>query len=243
MQEDHLLSTEENIARVDFTLLAIVRAWNAPWTPDSHMSYQPQFRQAIETVALCTHRLGMPNELVHHIGAFMHRDWWDDERKTCFDYDCQAEQVTKNMKRKITAAQAGKLPSPGPEVCISCPSCRQTHYCSKEHRESDYKEGHKNQCGTAPYCAPSKEEGDLFAALFGEKGAPELPAAPLAHSEDADDVVDMDVGDDDDDEGSWESIDSDEEDEDELDNGESQPTKTRLIQQFFKKEVYSKRKY
>jgi hypothetical protein len=236
-----LLSTEENTARVDFTLLAMVRAWNAPWSPDSHMSYQPQFRQAIETVALCTHRLGMPIELVHHIGAFMHRDLWDDERKTCFFYDCQSDQVEKNMKRKLAAAQAGKLPLPGPEACMSCPGCHQTHYCSKEHLERDAKEGHKNQCGTAPYCAPSKEEGDLFAALFGGKGALNLPAAPITHSKDADDVVDMDV--DDDDEGSWESIDSDEEEEDELDNGESQPTKTRLIQQFFKKEVYSKRKH
>jgi hypothetical protein len=223
---------------IDCTLLAMVRAWNAPWSPESHMSYQPQFRHAINTVALCTHRLGMPNELVHHIGEFMHRDWWDDERKTCFDYDCQAEQVMKNMKRKFGAAQAGKLPSPGPVACISCPGCHQTHYCSKEHRESDYKEGHKNQCGTVPFCAPSKEEVDLFAALFGGKGAPELPAATLAHSEDGDDVADMDV--DDDDEGSWESIDSDEEDE--LDNGEIQPTKTRLIYKFFKN-VYSKRKH
>jgi hypothetical protein len=232
IKEDHILGTEENKAMVDFTLLALVRAWNAPWSPESHMSYQPQFRQAITTVALCTHRLGMPNELVRHIGEFMHRDWWDDERKMCFDYDCQVEQVAKNMKRKFAAGQTGKLQPP---ACIPCPSCHLCNYCDLEDLDSDYKDGHKNLCGTAPFCPPSKEENDLFAALFGsDSSAQELAAPTHAHTEDAD------VNDDDDDEGSWESMDSDEE---ELDSDATKPTKTRLILQFFKKEVYSKRKH
>lgn len=243
-----MLSTQELEARVDFSTLALVRAWDAPWSPQSHMSFQPLFRAAVKTLGLCTHRLGMPNELVHRISEFMHRDWWHDERKTCFDYECQVEQVGKSWKRKVTSRLKGVSPPSGPTACVSCPGCRLTNYCSNEHLEVDFKGGHKNHCGLVPFCAPTKEETGLFASLFPDddvtgvtqgSGDPGIDIMEEDGGGDADtmeeDVVVGDATDGDDD---WESIDSDEED---MGDADAQATNTQLIHQFFKKAVYNKR--
>lgn len=238
-----MLDGEELEARVDLTLLALVRTWDAPWTPESHMSYQPQFRKAVCTLALCTHRLGIPNELVHRISAFMHRDWWCDERNTCFDFECRVEMAGRDLLKSYAARQSQPITAGVtiPRACVLCPSCGVSRYCSQEHRERDHKSEHKSVCGKAPYCAPTKEETNLFAALFG--GGSDIGTAQGSDAVtvrvdaiDGDEVV---VEEDDDDD--WESIDSDEVEEPE--DTAVQRTKTQLIHQFFKREVYNKRNY
>jgi hypothetical protein len=91
----HKLSCEEVRVRYDFTLMALLRVWNSSWTPATHKSFQPGFKQAIRTFALCTNRLNLPNEIVERVGTFLNRSWWPDNRRRCWSHACQVDQVSR----------------------------------------------------------------------------------------------------------------------------------------------------
>jgi hypothetical protein len=132
---------------LDFnTLLAMVRAWNAPFGPQTvTCPLSTAVSTAAENAALSLIGLECPTN-VHHIGAFCIETGVDDERKTCFD-DRQAEQADEEYAVKFTAAQPGSYVT-WAEACISCPEGHQSITVPRRSTESDYKRGLYR--GTAP---------------------------------------------------------------------------------------------
>jgi hypothetical protein len=74
LKNDHFLTHDELKARHDFSLLLLVRAWQAPWNPESHMSFQPEFRKAVETIFLCSKKRGFPVGVGRSILSFLDRE-------------------------------------------------------------------------------------------------------------------------------------------------------------------------
>jgi MYND finger len=249
-QDDHVLSNGEINARYDFTLLLLQRAWQAPWSPASHASFQPGFRDAVKAVALCTHSLGFPHETMMTICSFFNREWWDDSRKQCWNFECLGDQSLKSIERRVAG---GTVPDTGPTRFEHCPHCHVAVYCSKECRDKDYKLGHKKKCNRPPLLsrAPDSEELELCSAILESCDAPlpafltsnnkePIPKPFVANHPDIDAKVENDcdgmVEDDDDDDGSWETLES----EDDRDGqNEAELSKTARIHKYFKEKVYS----
>jgi hypothetical protein len=237
-KDAHQLSFDELKARYNFTIMALLRAWDAPWTPATHRSFQPEMQVAVRTFALCTHRLNFPNEIVQKVASFLNRTWWPDSRRQCWSFDCQLDQIGKQMSRRIQ-----KRPAKNKSVvCQPCSGCGVAWYCSKRCKGEDMKAGHKRVCETI-FSTGSPEDDVLFRKVFKN----ELPAF-ISVVQESGDVEALDssfdgrragesevvVVEGDDDDGSWESMDTDEEDE--TDEG-SMSSKTKAICQYFKAKV------
>ena len=201
------------VACYDFSLLMLVREWNKPWTPQSHLSFSIQHRQAISSLALCAHRFGVPASIVEIVNAFLPRSWWHDERMTCWCHDCQLNQLAQLYREKISSRTSNwngkELPrsesatqSRPRKALTPCPGCGVAAVCSKDHLKRLHKEGHKRQCGLPPFRPPFGKEDNLFVREVFEGNYDALDdndvkaEADLKVEEDAD---------------SWESVDSNEE--------------------------------
>jgi hypothetical protein len=220
-----VLTQEELRDRFDFTTLSLQCAWNEPWTPESHPSFQPDFRTAVHQVALCLHSKGLPRELHGHIVQCFNREWWPDERRQCWQYDCILEQVRRQEECKVMGEVYVRPPV---EFC----DCRMTAYCSRGPcRGLDWKDGHKRVCNRPPCRRPTTEDFRFCQAIrnnepYTEEGAV-LPAASSADIE-----WEATEGEDDEDDDDWESVDSDEAMEEPTD---PTPNVTRAIVDYFKK--------
>lgn len=227
--------------------MLLLRAWQAPWSPTTHASFQPDFRNAAKAVALCTHKLGFPHEIVSGICSFLNRDWWDDSRKQCWSYDCRSEMNFKILSPKKSEQCTSDTKT---EALEYCPNCRVALYCSKNCREKDYKETHKKRCCRPPFrtTLPDYEELQLCVEIL-QTGDTSLPQFLTARSTAAIDNVrqasmfpsstNQSIGDenvdDDSDAGSWETVGSDEG----ADDTEMSPiTKTTRIYKYFKETAY-----
>jgi hypothetical protein len=226
-----VLTEVETRAWNDFNMFALINAWNAPWSPERHMSYPPGFREAISTLARCTHYVGIPNVLNTRIFEFLNREWWPDQRRQCFQYDCQLEQCMKYFQAKDIARPIQKAA----DSVTHC-KCHVVAYCSKNCRDKDRKDGHQKICGRPPLRIPTKEDARIFDAVRAFASGNHFTSSDVGVSTETLESEVVDDGDDGDN-GSWESVDSDDDGNVE---SEENNTRTHMIVQFFDRTCYRK---
>lgn len=207
--EDGFMEYSHLVACYDFSLMMLVREWNKPWTPQSHLSFSLPYRSAISSLALCAHRYGVPASIVEIVNSFLPRSWFHDERMCCWSNDCQLNQLAQLYREKISsrtsdwigeASRQPELPTtqsrPGKNL-TAC-GCKVAMVCCKDHLKRLRQDGHKRQCGLPPFRPPFSKEDNLFVREIFEGINVELC--------DEDDVSDVDQNEEDTD--SWESVDS-----------------------------------
>ena len=169
----HSLTKGELRARYDLSLLLLVRAWQAPWTPESHASFSPEFRRAVQTVALCTYRLQYPQDFIAHVASFLPRDAWPDPRQQCWSNDCCLLDSLNKASRIITgdnkvATSSAPAASSG-ALLKYCERCKFAPFCAnKDCYENEFKLGHKRICCRPPFLStpPDDEELQFCVDLF-----------------------------------------------------------------------------
>lgn len=224
-----MLKKGELRSGLDFSLMLLLRAWHAPWTPESHISFQPEFRRAAHTIMLATSRLSMPNDVGYKIIEFLRRDFWPDERAQCWNHECQFNQVVKLVEMKKIAEQHNGVS----RVFLTCPKCGVPNYCSESCRKTDWADYHRQLCNAPPNRIPGLEEERLCTKVFDEHAFECCPSATPTHvSENDDQEAESEMSDD---EGSWEDIDSDEDDVPE------ETTPSQIVFKFFKEQTYEPR--
>jgi hypothetical protein len=181
------------------TLLKLLQAWNSPWSPASHHSFQPQFKAAVRTLVLCAGRVGLPSDVGFHIAKFLPRSAWTDERDRCWCDDCAVDNAVCLMTWKL----GGLKPDQAPKLNVTRPCvCQIAMYKSSEHRRKHAGQ-HRKGCNKIPLRLPGREElllcNFVDAKLRGEE----------VHFEEAGPEIGNDEAEDD--EGSWESMDTDDE--------------------------------
>ena len=252
-----MLSYNDLCARNDLQLVLLQRAWQAPWSPETHASYQPAFRVAVETIAKSIHRLGFPHEIMLSICSCLHRDWWDDNRKQCWNYACMCEKSRKLISRKLAPGYNEASMDDYQTDPIQLEYCHRCHvaaYCCKNCKSRDFYLGHKSRCCPAMSKPPKDDEIQLYTKiLVGKDGKTNLPnflkswSHLNSHSienavsdEDVKTIDDNDIqieeNDGDNDDASWETMDSSEEEEEEendADVDESKMSITQLARKYF----------
>ena len=203
------------------------------------MSFQPSFRVAIKTVALCANRLNMPSEIALKVGSYLNRQWWHDDRCQCWSYDCSVESMARQLRQKRGGTGRSIQKN---KTCQPCSGCGLAWYCSKKCREDDFKTGHKKICGLPPWQVHcSAQEYSLHHSVFHGSSIPPYlvnekldiecgntePLSPSPKENNKDFEDDGACSDD----GSWESIES-AEDEAGSENA-SMSSRTRVICHFF----------
>ncbi|KAL9181415.1 hypothetical protein ACHAXT_010220 [Thalassiosira profunda] len=234
-EDDIRLDQGQLSARYDFTLLVFLRQWHSPWTPASHLSYSLPYRQAVSTLALCGHRIGVPSGITNLINSFLPRSWWPDDRRLCWCRDCQLDKLKASYRDKIRSRQsnwgseeekpsASNAKADNAPLLMTCQHCSVAMACSKEHLKYLHQDGHKRYCGLPPFQAPfGRDDNVLCKEVFGQKDE-----TTLLDSDDDGGNSD----DENDDDGSWESVDS---------NGEAEPvvqSRTDMIWSFFNDHSY-----
>jgi MYND finger len=214
---DDSLTCRELSVRHDFTLLLLLRAWQAPWTPETHASFQPQFRAAVETVAKATHKLGLPHS-----------------RKQCWCYACLVEKSTNSIAQKMSPEYPSANDTSVTGPLEYCPHCKVAMYCSKACRNNDYYIGHKARCGRPPMISnhPLSKELLLYSKILTNDGEDtSLPSFLLPYigrmkaiEEDVNDRSSCS-------DGSWETVSNS--DDDNASN-ENTISKTERISMFFR---------
>ena len=187
-------------AMYDFSVLMLRRAWNYPWTPDSHASFQKPFRQAIKTIALCAHRHGMPIDISITVNSYLSRDWWPDERSECWLYECQIDKLQNALFHKEESVIKQYL--------IKC-ECKVAHACSGKHMKSINREGHRRLCKTPPMRVPTAEDLAMCCQIVEKSSGDDF--LQEESNEEKIEICDLDNYDNGDEECEWESIASDEE--------------------------------
>ena len=210
--EDCFMEYSHLVSCYDFSLLMLVREWNKPWTPQSHLSFSIPYRNAVSTLALCAHRYGVPASIVEIVNSFLPRSWFHDERMCCWSNDCQLNQLAQLYREKISSRTSnwnGKAPlqselttqsRPG-RTLIGC-GCKVAMVCCKDHLKRLHQEGHKRQCGLPPFRPPFSKEDNLFVREIFEGSD-----VGLGDEDDGSDAVQNEE-----DTESWESVDSNAED-------------------------------
>jgi hypothetical protein len=231
LQENHVLTRGEQRARYDFSLMLLLKAWRAPWTAGSHLSFQPAFRDAARCVMLCAHRRRMPNEVGLRIVEFLGRDFWPDDRDQCWNSECQMTQLKKRFMQKRLERHSNNTVRDVPlAIAIqTCPICNIPRYCSKKCKTQDSKARHKRVCNAPLYPRLLAEEDFLISAVAEE--SPEQVAIMPTNSQQSNALSGDEIRDDDNDED-WIDVESDEE-------SEGTSTRTRRIYRFFKDNFYS----
>lgn len=221
-------------ARHDFSLVLLLRAWNSPWTVNSHHSFQKPVREVVKTLLLCANRIRMPTDIATHVSSYLRRDWWPDERSQCWYEECLTKGATQLLDQKLLQKDVSDL---RPQKSFHfCRECHVALYCSHGCARGDWRGGHKPLCGKPPYRIPGLEEDQLFQdvltvpeSALGEQMRQFLASRLGQHEE-------INVYDDD--SGSWESMDSDDDDE------AQSETVTEIVFRFFDKLSYrSQRAY
>jgi len=262
-EEGKDLSGYEIASRIDFSILMLQRAWNAPWTPKSHKTFSTHHKAAMKALAIIAWKFGMPNEISLRVNAFLPRSWWPDDRKQCWCHDCQLLDLSTSLRDKVTAREASSSQSPSlpqdvpqqlpatmhntslmrslptPKVSGSthltqCQCNSHVFYCSKEHRKFLMQDGHKRVCGMPPFRAHGIEEELLIREVFGK---PDAGAENNDHEMDEESNRDAEVCGSDD-ESCWESVGSDEEDDEYA--APIQRTRTEIIFKFFNSRSYNR---
>lgn len=215
--------------------MLLLSAWQAPWSIERHHSFQKPFRDAVRTLFLCANRIHMPTDVVSHICKFLPRDWWPDERVQCFSEECLEKQANKLLQQKLIHQITAKSPKSKrtPKPFAKCPGCSVASYCCNEHRQSDYRDGHKAACGNPPCKIPGQKEMELLNNILciqKELGSPVFNDEVVQMVES---MFNTSVVADDDSSGSWESVDTDEEE----DGGQSDSI-TNVVHKFFERECY-----
>lgn len=154
---DYFFKSEENInltkkyvrSRYDMSLLLLHREWEISWTPESHLSFHAPYRKALQTMTLIAHRHGFPLDLCRAINSFIKRDWWYDERRSCWMYECQVSAIQGKLD---------KMPERVSKHYMICSSCMLASACSRKHLSNIHHEGHRRQCGFPPMRVPTKED-------------------------------------------------------------------------------------
>ena len=226
-------------ARYDFSLVLLLCAWNAPWSVESHHSFQEPFRKTVRTLFLCANRVHMPTDIALHVCKFLRRDWWPDERAQCFSEECLAKRASKLVHQKLIHGVTGTLPKRRVQKFYTfCPGCSVAWYCCEDHRQSDYRDGHKALCGKPPYRIPGQQERELLNDVLCLQQR--LPS-PLILNEKTERLIESQlqctIGTEDDGSGSWESIDSEAEVEE-----EASDLITDVIHKFFERECYRRQR-
>jgi hypothetical protein len=262
-QNGHIFLLGELRARHDFSLLLLLRAWQGPWEPERHMSFQPQFRNVVKTIFLSSPRLDFPNEVALSIVSFLNREWWPDKRQQCWSYECQHNRTIRKIQQKVELKDKS---STLPEAKLSsarnfqyCPNCHFAQYCSDECRQNDYKSMHKKMCCRPPLCfTPDEAEFELVTNVFRSMKLdvpsflkPSREAVVSKHS-DMDEKQaptkgapeSMEITEDvnGDEEDGWESIDEDDEMSHDSHVSHDQASSTELIYKYFKKYSYDPRR-
>lgn len=237
--------------------MLLQRAWHAPWSPETHASYQPAFRLAVETIAKSVHRLGFPHEIMLSICSCLHRDWWNDQRKQCWNYACLSEKSSKMISRKLAPGYTDASFDDHQNEPIQleyCRRCQVAAYCCKNCKSRDFYQGHKSRCCPALSKSPKDDEIQLYTNILVRKnGKSKLPTflqslvnknrsiEDTVFDEDVkstgnDNLVQKEDGDDDEnDDASWETMDSSEGEDEEKDDAvdESKMSITQLVRKYF----------
>lgn len=203
------------------------------------MSFQPKMRQAIQTMAICAHRIDMPMEIHHRIASFLNRDWWPDDMSECWNSDCQISNI-----RRATDAYSEYVMTTGSEgnqqfadflvskpcaTLKSCSKCNVAKYCSKRCKDFSYKVSHKRCCAKPPCCKGTSTFDEI--QLYRDVEALRSIKMPffIKCSESKDNDANMS---DDDDNESWESMETETDDTNEI-------RTTDIIYKFFNKHSYN----
>lgn len=218
VQDEHgFMEYPRLVACYDFSLLMLIREWNRPWTPQSHLSYSLPFRNAITSLALCAHRYGVPASIVEIVNSFLPRSWFDDDRMCCWSNECQLTQLSQLYREKIssrssnwddeTLIQPKQTLQRKPRRALSSCGCKVAMVCCKDHMKKLHQEGHKRQCGLPPFRPPySKDENTFVREIFEGSDAGKADGIGKGFDEQSD----ADQNEDDTD--SWESVDTNAED-------------------------------
>ena len=150
-------SVDELKALHDLSLLFLRKAWNEPWTPSSHLSFQKPFRDAVKTINLIGHRHNFPIDLCLHINSYLSRDWWPDENARCWCYDCQIAE----LKYYLDSDHSDIQNETSNKKLLKCNGCKIAHACSKKHMKEVFIEGHLRLCNCPPMRVPTAEDRDI----------------------------------------------------------------------------------
>jgi hypothetical protein len=139
--------------------MALNQAWAQPWRKESHMSFQPEFHQAVNAVRVCFTHLGLPSSLSTIVATFLPRDWWPDSRVECFSRKCQNNQIeAKFASKRLGTPPAIKVAS---RVCTSGVAT----FCCEEHRQQHAME--RQNTRDPPFRLGTDEDRSLTASVLG----------------------------------------------------------------------------
>jgi hypothetical protein len=162
------LSEKKQTSQVNLSLRALNDTWKQPWTKETHMSFQPQFRQAVKTLGVCMQKMKAPQVLANQIASFLPRDAWPDARSACFFPECIEKSciVSLREKKKQRGEKVKTLfsfdldrDSP-PEHASILGSCGVARYCCTKHCNRHYTSGgHKRFCDQLGIVRPKRKRG------------------------------------------------------------------------------------
>ena len=200
-------------ALYDFILMNFFRAWKLPWSPNRHKSFQPPFRAAVKSLYLSSSYYQIPFHLTEIISSYLNRNWWEDQRRTCFSKQCSTSSCSTVIQRRIILRElngAGKSLSDidshrvpplfrqKQAKCLFCEGCNLVMFCNRrECQRNAVVEGHRKKCKYPPYRLGSEEMNVCEQITTGKNICKDI-------------LQDRDIDFDENDESSWESVDSDE---------------------------------
>ena len=234
-EEENDLDYTGVASRYDFTLMLLLKEWNAPWNPGSHLSFSQPFRSAIRQLATIAHRFGVPSDIVVTVNSFLPRSWWPDENESCWCRDCQLLRIQDEYGAKFRTRLSNwkddpvTLPQPSPtrsKSALYLTSCKcGVAIACNNHMRQLYHEGHKRYCGLPPFRMLTEEDHAFIRDILNETNT----AKDENDDEDSDEFENSDGNSDHDDD--WESVDSDE-------DLVEKKTRTQKIRKFFMDESY-----
>lgn len=239
-------------ASMDYSLMLLLREWYRPWSPENHASYPPEIRSAVKTMLHASHRVSLPAEVTHRVLEFLHRDWWPDSRRQCWNFDCQVESTQNYYNAERDARPTVPARFLTTTNYVRCHHCQIATYCSEACRSSDWKNFHKSYYNRPPCRIPGADE-EAFITSLEEPGV-SVPnegtnvsrgahvaaeTGQHAHRDDAAEVAVEDDGDEEwEDEESedeeWEDMETD--DEDGVNGGDT--SRAQRIYRYFRDRTY-----
>ena len=143
----------------------------------------------------------MPVDVTRYTFTFLPRTWWPDERSLCWRYECQHNDLKKNISsdsKNPLCLKAGEKRKKSIKM-IPCPGCHIAHACSQKHLNAIFRQGHRRVCQTPPLRPFSNDDEAFCREVLGEHLSFERDRCAL----ECDENVDFD-----DDASCWESVES-----------------------------------